>query len=213
MVQDPEKQDLAALETTRRDTDGPTVNPNTLPNLDDDSKRDTDPDSISIHTHSTEPGTIEGLPEGTDEKSPDILAHSKSRSASVRSRAVTIIPRAKRRGLLARFALVPEVSNPYEYKNKTKWGITLTVALAAAAAPMGSVRFHFLQNKPLSLTCLKAILLPALPELAIDLHTDTTITNLSVAMYMLSMSIFPLFCEFPPPYLLLCFPDAKSKRV
>lgn len=49
-----------------------------------------------------------------------------------------IIPRAQRRGLLGRFAIVPEVERPYEYKNGTKWTITAVVALAAAAAPMGS---------------------------------------------------------------------------
>lgn len=63
---------------------------------------------------------------------------SKSQSASVRSRAVTIIPRSRRRGLLGRLALIPEVTNPPEYARKTKWLITLIVALAAAAAPMGS---------------------------------------------------------------------------
>lgn len=35
--------------------------------------------------------------------------------------------------------------------------------------------------------------LAALPQIAKDLHTTPTITNLSVAMYMLSMSIFPLW--------------------
>ena len=63
---------------------------------------------------------------------------SKSQSASVRSKAVTIIPRSRRRGLLGRLALIPEVSHPPEYARKTKWLITLIVALAAAAAPMGS---------------------------------------------------------------------------
>lgn len=33
----------------------------------------------------------------------------------------------------------------------------------------------------------------ALPQLSADLDTTPTITNLSVAMYMLSMSIFPLW--------------------
>lgn len=33
----------------------------------------------------------------------------------------------------------------------------------------------------------------ALKEISIDLHTTTTVTNLSIAFYMLSMSIFPLW--------------------
>ncbi|OBT80844.1 hypothetical protein VF21_00070 [Pseudogymnoascus sp. 05NY08] len=103
-------------------------------------------------------------------------ARSKSQSASVRSRAVTIIPRSKRKGLLGRLALIPEVTNPKEYARKTKWLITFIVALAAAAAPMGS-----------------AILFPTLPQLSAELNASSTVTNLSVALYMLAMSIFPLW--------------------
>ena len=57
-----------------------------------------------------------------------------------------IVPRAQRRGLLSRFAIVPEVERPYEYRNGTKWTITAVVALAAAAAPMGSG--IFLRERP-----------------------------------------------------------------
>lgn len=52
----------------------------------------------------------------------------------------------------------------------------MTVALAAAAAPMGS-----------------AIFFPVLPKIADEFNTTPTITNLSVAMYMLAMAIFPLW--------------------
>ncbi|KAJ9611149.1 hypothetical protein H2200_004332 [Cladophialophora chaetospira] len=82
------------------------------------------------------------------------------------------VPRSKRRGLFARFAVVAEVTDPYDYKNSAKWFITLLVAIAAAAAPVGS-----------------AIIL----QVARTLHTDDTTTNLSVALYMLSMAIFPLW--------------------
>lgn len=51
-----------------------------------------------------------------------------------------------------------------------------SVAVAAAAAPLGS-----------------AIIMPALVNVTEDLHSTPTITNLNVAMYMLSMSIFPLW--------------------
>jgi hypothetical protein len=44
--------------------------------------------------------------------------------------------------LFASLAIVPEVESPYDYKNSTKWGITLTVALATAAAPLGSTIFY-----------------------------------------------------------------------
>lgn len=77
---------------------------------------------------------------------------------------------------MSRFTIVPEVSRPYDYKNSTKWGITVTIAMATAAAPLGSSIFY-----------------PALPVMARELNSTETITNLSVAMYMLSMSIFPIW--------------------
>jgi len=86
------------------------------------------------------------------------------------------VPLSQRRGLLAHFALIPEVKYPTAYPRKTKWLITATVALSAAVAPMGS-----------------AIVMPALLPIARDFNASPTITNLSVALYMLSMSIFPLW--------------------
>ncbi|KAL7944205.1 major facilitator superfamily domain-containing protein [Trichoderma barbatum] len=103
-------------------------------------------------------------------------SRSKSRASTTRSKALTIIPRSQRRGLLGRLAVVPEVESPYDYKNSTKWGITLTIALATAAAPLGSSIFY-----------------PALPEMTKSLNTTEDIANLSVALYMISMSIFPLW--------------------
>ena len=86
------------------------------------------------------------------------------------------IPLSHRRGLLAGFALIPEVKHPTAYPRKIKWLITAIVALSAAVAPMGS-----------------AIVMPALLPIARAFETSPTITNLSVALYMLSMSIFPLW--------------------
>lgn len=51
---------------------------------------------------------------------------------------LVVIPRDKRRGLLARFALIPEVENPKDYSRRTKWTLTAFVALAGAAGPMAS---------------------------------------------------------------------------
>ncbi|RDA91332.1 hypothetical protein CP533_1581 [Ophiocordyceps camponoti-saundersi (nom. inval.)] len=89
---------------------------------------------------------------------------------------VTIVPRKQRRGLLAQLTLIPQVSRPNDYSKTTKWGITAVVSLAAVSAPLGSAIFY-----------------PALQTLAADLGTSSTVTNLSVAMYMLAMSIFPLW--------------------
>lgn len=106
---------------------------------------------------------------------PPTLQQTISRSSAV-SRTPTILPRKERRGLLAHLCLIPEVSNPYEYSRKIKWTITFFVALAGMAAPTGS-----------------AIILPALNDIAADLNSTPTITNMSVSFYMLSMSIFPLW--------------------
>lgn len=86
------------------------------------------------------------------------------------------VPRADRRGLFARFCFIDEITNAWDYSNKMKWTITAIVAVAGAAAPMGS-----------------SIILPALVDITRDFNSTATVVNLSVAMYMLSMSIFPLW--------------------
>ena len=53
-------------------------------------------------------------------------------------------------GFLGRLCLLCENDEPKEYSNKIKWFITLTVALAAAAAPLGSaiiLRKFFLEHR------------------------------------------------------------------
>ncbi|KAF7940719.1 uncharacterized protein EAE97_006905 [Botrytis byssoidea] len=87
-----------------------------------------------------------------------------------------IVPLLKRRGLLELLTIIPEVEHPKAYKNGTKWFITFIVAVAGAAVPLGS-----------------AIFFPALTELSEDFHASKTLTNLAVAMYLLAMSIFPLW--------------------
>jgi hypothetical protein len=63
------------------------------------------------------------------------------------------VPRSQRRGLLARLTVIPEVEQPYKYKNKTKWTITAIVALAAAGAPMGSGIFLRESRPPTNFQC------------------------------------------------------------
>lgn len=98
-----------------------------------------------------------------------------TRTTSVLPDAV-VIPRSQRRGLLARFTLIPEVENPEHYARKTKWLITFIVAFCAMAGPMGS-----------------AIVMPVLQDINKAFRTSETVTNMSVAVYMLSMAIFPLW--------------------
>jgi multidrug resistance protein len=102
-------------------------------------------------------------------------SRAQSSTRSIQKDAV-VVPRGERRGLFARLAVLAEVTEPHDYSNKKKWMITFVVAVAAAAAPMGS-----------------SIILPALGDITIEFNSTPTIVNLSVAMYMLSMSIFPLW--------------------
>lgn len=70
------------------------------------------------------------------------MSRTQSRASSTHPRPLVVVPRKERRGLLGRFAIVPEVVNPYDYKRSTKWGITATIAIATAAAPLGSSIFY-----------------------------------------------------------------------
>ncbi|KAF2119801.1 major facilitator superfamily domain-containing protein [Lophiotrema nucula] len=97
------------------------------------------------------------------------------RTTSVTPEAV-IVNRKDRRGLFASLTLIPEVSNPYHYARRTKWILTMTIAFAGMAGPMGS-----------------AIVMPVLQEIAEQYHATHTIANMSVAVYMLAMGIFPLW--------------------
>lgn len=51
------------------------------------------------------------------------------------------VPRSNRRGLFGRFSILAEVEEPKDYPNRTKWFLTFVIALAAAAAPLGSTIF------------------------------------------------------------------------
>lgn len=130
---DPEKDDVGDSRPISQSLDDRVEHAGLSTLGDDELKKDEDEGS----THSQTSSTIEPAPA---EQGPP--SRSKSRSSSVRSHQLVVIPLSKRRGLLARLALiVPEVERPYDYKNSTKWFLTMIVALAAAAAPMGSAIF------------------------------------------------------------------------
>lgn len=163
-------------------------------NSHDDSHNDSDASSTSLDINDVdddnrEPPEDDGIPPMANEPGAGLQAvemqlshqaheHPNSPAALARtvSRTPTIVPRSKRRGLFGQFAILPEIEHPYEYRNKTKWLITLIVALSAAAGPLGSSIFY-----------------PALAQLASDLHTSHTVANLTIALYMLAMGIFPLW--------------------
>ncbi|RMZ87844.1 hypothetical protein DV736_g4923, partial [Chaetothyriales sp. CBS 134916] len=89
---------------------------------------------------------------------------------------VVKVPRSKRRGLFARFAIVAEVTEPRDYPDSTKWFLVAVIGFAAAAAPVGS-----------------SIILPSLDLVSKQFGSSPATTNLSVALYMLAMAIFPLW--------------------
>ncbi|KUI74107.1 MFS antiporter QDR3 [Cytospora mali] len=115
-----------------------------------------------------------GFPPDSEAAATQVRSHS--RASSARSRPLIVVPRRKRRGLFAQFVLIPEVERPYDYSRRTKWTITTIVALAAGGGPLGSNIFY-----------------PALSEMSKYFNTSETIVNLTVAFYMLAMSIFPLW--------------------
>lgn len=131
-------------------------------------------DVISIaHSNTT---TVAGRDEEETTPKPDPNPGATlTRTTSVMPEAV-IVDRRKRRGLMGRLTMIPEVENSYHYTRKTKWFITAIVAACAMGAPMGS-----------------AILMPALQDIARQFGASSTLANMSVAVYMLSMAVFPLW--------------------
>ena len=131
------------------------------------SSEDTQRTASDAHDHQ--------LPPHRSRSRPAARSRAQSSTGSVRRDAIKV-PKSDRRGLLARFCLFDEVTNSQDLSRKKKWTITAIVALAGAAAPMGS-----------------SIVLPALVDIIAEFNSTATVGNLSVAMYMLAMSIFPLW--------------------
>ncbi|KAJ5770012.1 uncharacterized protein N7511_002063 [Penicillium nucicola] len=105
-----------------------------------------------------------------EESLPRLQRHSTKLGPAIK------VARWKRRGLFGQLALVAEVENPKTYTRRMKWFITFIVALAGSTAPLGS-----------------AIFFPSLSQVTHELKTTTTIANLTIALYMLAMAIFPLW--------------------
>lgn len=71
-----------------------------------------------------------------------IRPRSRSRASSAGPKPAVVVPKDKRRGLFSSLTIIPEVECPYNYKRSTKWLVTMTVAAATAAAPIGSGIFY-----------------------------------------------------------------------
>lgn len=136
-----EKEGREAVQHVPEDLDGLIVHPGVSTAQDgeyeregigmNDGLKDRD-ESYSIHSHTQ--SSIYGLEEMTEAPAQRTI----SATSSNRPRPLIAVPRAERRGILARFTVVPEVEKPYHYASSTKWFITFVVAVAAAAAPIGS---------------------------------------------------------------------------
>ena len=87
-------------------------------------------DEISVHS-----ATVNEKTDKNDEKENGLAP---SVSAASEHPPPVKVPRSKRRGLFARFALVAEIEEPKHYSRGIKWYITFVIALAAVAAPLGS---------------------------------------------------------------------------
>lgn len=104
------------------------------------------------------------------------LASLATRIKSSASRKTNTVPKTKRRGLFAFLAVIPEYEDARDYTRRTKLIIVFIIAFAAITGPMGT-----------------SIMLPAIDDVAKDLHTSTSTVNLSVGIYLLSLGIFPLW--------------------
>lgn len=98
---------------------------------------DTSSTKSGHHVQDTIEPVMLGEPLGHIDTRPSVK-RARSRASSVKSKALSVVPRSKRRGLLARLTLVPEIAYPPDYKSSTKWCLTAIIALATAAAPLGS---------------------------------------------------------------------------
>jgi hypothetical protein len=175
-MSDPGKQDLnsAKATTTTRDVADESVTsieqPDTIKEMEIISSKGDDISIAPSHASTMSKHVDEEKGEGNPNP-PTTL----SRTVSVIPEAV-VVERRNRRGLFGKLALIPEVENPYHYTRRIKWFITFVIAICGAAAPMGS-----------------AIVMPTLIDIAQDFNASATIANMSVAVYMLAMAIFPLW--------------------
>ncbi|KAH3900625.1 related to Quinidine resistance protein 3 [Saccharomycodes ludwigii] len=95
---------------------------------------------------------------------------------NLRKNKELLVPRKKRRGLLAQLAIVPEYKDARDYPPAVKKFIVFLVAYASIMGPMGT-----------------SIIFPCINEIVEDFNTTTIKVNVSVGIYLLSLGIFPLW--------------------
>jgi hypothetical protein len=116
------------------------VGANILPNSTEIQK----PPSAKLHDHRkvTDISSTNGI----EDDSEDILAATlyaevdleNGEGKDLKRKQSNVIPRNKRRGLLAQFVIgIPEIDDPVQYSQKTKIFIVFIISTAALAGPMG----------------------------------------------------------------------------
>lgn len=85
-------------------------------------------------------------------------------------------PMSARRGLLARLLVIPELDDARNYTPNIKFVIVIIVAFAGISGPMGT-----------------SIILPAVSDVSQDLDTTSSIVNVSVGIYLISLGVFPIW--------------------
>jgi MFS family permease len=134
------------------------------------------PKGLPSSSSSSSTATIEEVEQRTDDSEVGKGQTDSRNGVVIVDRTPIKVNRLQRRGLFASMCVIGEITEPKHYGNGTKWFLTFVVAVGAAIAPLGS-----------------GIIYPCLGEIAKDFDTTATVVNLCVALYMLSMSLCPIY--------------------
>ncbi|PVH16272.1 uncharacterized protein CXQ87_004144 [Candidozyma duobushaemuli] len=99
-----------------------------------------------------------------------------SEKMSIKEMKQHVKPMSARRGLLARLSVIPELDDARNYTPNIKFVIVIIVAFAGISGPMGT-----------------SIILPAVSDVSQDLDTTSSIVNVSVGIYLISLGVFPIW--------------------
>lgn len=99
-----------------------------------------------------------------------------SKITSIKFEDSKLVPVSKRRGILARWALVPEYKDARELPATMRHFIVFVVAFCAMLGPMGT-----------------SILLPAEDNAVQELDTSVTIFNVAIGVYLITLGVVPLW--------------------
>lgn len=107
------------------------------------------------------------------------LTHSNtlvSKLVSIKYEDSQLVPVSRRRGLFAKWTVIPEYKDARELPDKLRDFIVFIVAFCAMLGPMGT-----------------SILLPAEDNAVADLNTTVTIFNVAIGIYLVTLGVVPLW--------------------